>query len=70
MAQTRNDLRDLLEKIKGDAQRALAFLPSDGELRSLGLEMHCLRTREAFHASGHGCGRRPVSRNAKAMPFG
>jgi hypothetical protein len=36
MAQTRNDLRDLLEKIKGDAQRALALLPNYGELRSLG----------------------------------
>ncbi len=36
MAQTTNHLRDLLEKIKGDAQRALALLPSEAELRSLG----------------------------------
>jgi rubrerythrin len=36
MAQTINHLRNLLEKIKGDAQRALAFLPSEAELRSLG----------------------------------
>ena len=36
MAQATKYLRDLLEKIKGDTQRALAFLPSDGELRSLG----------------------------------
>jgi len=35
MAKTTNDLRDLLEKIKGDAQRALALLPSEAELRSL-----------------------------------
>jgi predicted Zn-ribbon and HTH transcriptional regulator len=36
MAQTTNHLRDLLEKIKGDAERALALLPSGDELRSLG----------------------------------
>ena len=36
MAETTNDLRNLLEKIKGDAQRALALLPSGSELRSLG----------------------------------
>ena len=36
MAQTTNHLRDLLEKIKGDARRALALLPSEPELRSLG----------------------------------
>jgi hypothetical protein len=24
--------------------------------------MHCLWTREAFHAAGHGCGRRPLSK--------
>jgi rubrerythrin len=35
MAQTTKHLRDLLEKIKGDAQRALALLPSEAELRSL-----------------------------------
>ena len=35
MAQTTEDLRDLLEKIKGDAQRALALLPNEAELRSL-----------------------------------
>jgi len=35
MAQTTHHLRDLLEKIKGDAQRALALLPSGDELRSL-----------------------------------
>ena len=35
MAQTTNDLRDILEKIKGDAQRALALLPGEAELRSL-----------------------------------
>jgi len=35
MAQTTNHVRDLLEKIKGDAQRALALLPSEGELPSL-----------------------------------
>ena len=36
MAQTANHIRDLLEKIKGDAERALALLPSETELRSLG----------------------------------
>jgi len=36
MAQTTNHLRDLLEKIKGDAQRALALLSNGDELRSLG----------------------------------
>ena len=36
MAPTTNHLRDLLEKIKGDAQRALALLPSETELRYLG----------------------------------
>jgi rubrerythrin len=36
MAQTANRLRDLLEKIRDDAQRALALLPSETELRSLG----------------------------------
>jgi rubrerythrin len=36
MAETTKHLRDLLEKIKADAQRALAHLPNDGELRSLG----------------------------------
>src|SRR4051812_30735165 len=36
MAQTTKHLRDLLEKIKGDAERALALLPSEAELRSLG----------------------------------
>ena len=36
MAQTTHHLRDLLEKIKGDAQRALALLPGEAELRSLG----------------------------------
>ena len=36
MAKTTNDLRDLLEKIKGDVERALALLPSEPELRSLG----------------------------------
>jgi predicted Zn-ribbon and HTH transcriptional regulator len=35
MAQTEDSLRDILEKIKGDAQRALALLPSEPELRSL-----------------------------------
>ena len=36
MAQTTGHLRDLLEKIKGDAQRALALLSTATELRSLG----------------------------------
>jgi predicted nucleic acid-binding Zn ribbon protein len=36
MAQTTNHLRDILEKIRDDAQRALALLPSEAELRSLG----------------------------------
>jgi Zn finger protein HypA/HybF involved in hydrogenase expression len=36
MAQTENRLRDFLEKIRDDAQRALALLPSETELRSLG----------------------------------
>ena len=36
MAQTTNYLRDLLEKIKGDVERALEFLPSEPELRLLG----------------------------------
>ena len=36
MAQTTNHLRDLLEKIKGDAPRTLDFPPSEAELRSLG----------------------------------
>jgi hypothetical protein len=38
MARTTKHLRDLLEKIKGDAQRALALLPSESDLRSLGWE--------------------------------
>ena len=42
MAQTTNHLRDRLEKIKGDAQRALALLPSETELRSLGWK--CIAT--------------------------
>ncbi len=36
MAQAANRLKDLLEKIRDDAQRALALLPSETELRSLG----------------------------------
>jgi rubrerythrin len=36
MAQTANRLKDLLEKIRDDAHRALALIPSEGELRSLG----------------------------------
>jgi hypothetical protein len=40
MAQTTNHLRDLLEKIKGGAERALALLPSEPELRSLGWRFH------------------------------
>jgi predicted Zn-ribbon and HTH transcriptional regulator len=36
MAQTTKHLRDLLEKIKADAERALALLLGEGELRSLG----------------------------------
>ncbi len=36
MAQTEDSLRDILEKIKGEAQRALALLSSEPELRSLG----------------------------------
>jgi predicted Zn-ribbon and HTH transcriptional regulator len=36
MAQTANRLRDLLEKIRDDARRALALFPSETELRSLG----------------------------------
>ena len=36
MAKTADDLKDLLEKIRDDAQRALTLLPSDAELRSLG----------------------------------
>jgi hypothetical protein len=36
MAQTANRLKDLLEKIRDDAQRALALFPSEIELRSLG----------------------------------
>jgi len=35
MAQTENHLKDLLEKIRDAAQRALALLPSETELRSL-----------------------------------
>jgi len=36
MAQTEDSLRDILEKIKDDAQRALALLPNEAELRWLG----------------------------------
>ena len=36
MAQTIKHLRDLLAKIKGDPERALALLPRESELRSLG----------------------------------
>ena len=36
MAQTNDHLRDILEKIKGDAQRALALVVSEPELQSLG----------------------------------
>ncbi len=36
MAQTANRLKVLLEKIRDDAQRALALLPTETELRSLG----------------------------------
>jgi hypothetical protein len=36
MAQTADRLRGLLEKIRDDAQRALALPPSEAELRSLG----------------------------------
>src|SRR5437867_2741325 len=68
MAQTTNHLRDLLEKIKGDAQRALALLPSEAELRSLGWK--CTACGHVKHFT------RPVTaavaevRNAKATPFG
>jgi hypothetical protein len=48
MAQTTNLLRDLLEKIKGDAQRALALLPSEAELTSHRPEMHCMRIGKGF----------------------
>ena len=61
MAQTTNHLGDLLEKIKGDAQRALALLPSEPGLRSLGWKCHCVRARQAFHAAGLCCSRRPLS---------
>jgi hypothetical protein len=70
MAQARNDLRDLLEKIKGDAQRALAVLPSEAELRSLGWKMRCLRTREAFSRGRSALLSWSAVRNAKASPFG
>ena len=36
MAQTANRLKDLLEKIRDDAQRALTLLASETDLRSLG----------------------------------
>jgi hypothetical protein len=61
MAQTTNHLRDLLEKIKGDAERALALLPERNRIAISRVEMHCLRTPEAFRASGHRCSRRPLS---------
>jgi rubrerythrin len=35
MAQTTDDLRDLLEKIRNDAQRALALISKETESRSL-----------------------------------
>jgi len=35
MAQTANRLKDLLEKIRDDAQRALVLLPGETELWSL-----------------------------------
>jgi len=35
MAETTDHLRDLLEKIRNDAQRALALIPRESELRSL-----------------------------------
>ncbi len=60
-AQTEDSLRDILEKIKGDAQRALALLPSEPELRSLGWKCTACGHVKHFTRAGHGCGRRPVS---------
>src|SRR5947207_2705454 len=34
------------------------------------LEMYCLRTREAFHAAGHGCGRRHLSEMQRRLLSG
>jgi hypothetical protein len=61
MAETTNHLRDLLEKIKGDAQRALALLPSETELQSLGWKCTACGHVKHFHAAGHGSGRGPLS---------
>jgi hypothetical protein len=49
MAQTTNHIRDLLEKIKGDAERALALLPSETELRSLGWKCTACGHVKHFH---------------------
>jgi hypothetical protein len=70
MAQTTNDLRDLLEKIKGDAQRALALLPSEPELRSPGWKCTACGHVKAFHTAGHGCGRRPLSEMQRRLLSG
>jgi hypothetical protein len=53
MAQTTNHLRDLLEKIKADAKRALALLASETELRSLGWK--CIATNFRVRESTRLC---------------
>ena len=40
MAQTTDRLRDLLEKIKRDAERALVLLPSEPEIAIASMGMH------------------------------
>src|SRR5438477_6829291 len=32
--------------------------------------MHCMRTRETFHAAGHGCGRRALSEMQRRLLSG
>ena len=49
MAQTTKHLRDLLEKIKSDAQRALSTSLKRNRIAISRLEMHCLPLHKAFH---------------------
>ena len=69
MAQTSNHLRDLLEKIKDDAEHALALVLSEAELRSLGWKWTACG--HVKHFTRHSRQRSQTTvRNAKAIPFG
>ena len=71
MAKTTKHLRDLLEKIKSDAQRALALLSSETELRSLGWK--CTACRYIKHFTKpvplETAGRRPRCKSTEFQPF-